>query len=240
MDKPTPQDYSKPVAYDVDGRPLYAHPYQDNHQSKATEKLNQKKSAISDTDMLRHERSKKAFPNVHLDDGDFVIGVIRRNMIGLLVPFITGMFLVSVAFFFLFNYDLIAKSLQLTGTIAQPITILLPVIIFVLLVIIGEYIVYFIYSNNTFILTNDNIIQNIQTGLFSKSEHIVSLDNVEDASFSQDGVIQQLLNYGSIRLSTVGNETTYRFTYVSNPKEQITTLHHAIEDFKDRHVLHNN
>jgi hypothetical protein len=66
-----------------------------------------------------------------------------------------------------------------------------------------------------------------------RKEQTVSLANIEDASFDQHGIIQTVLNYGSIRLSTEGDETTYRFTYVSNPKKQIEILNNAVESFKN-------
>ena len=226
--KQTP-DYDKPVAYDAEGRPLYSRPYENENDNKQSSH----NKPISDIDMLKHERSKKSFPNLDLNVGDYVVSSVRRHPIGLVLPFISGIILISAAFFLLFNYDLIAKSFQLTGSAADSSTIILPVIIFIILVMIGEYIAYYIYSSNTFFLTNDSIIQEIQTGLFSKSEHIVSLGNIEDASYSQDGIIQHLLNYGSIRLSTVGDETTYRFLYVANPKAQITMLNNAVDNFKN-------
>jgi len=77
------------------------------------------------------------------------------------------------------------------------------------------------------------VIQEIQTSLFTKHEQTVSLINIEDASFEQKGILQTLLNYGSIRLSTEGDETTYRFNYVSDPKQQIATLNNAVEAFKN-------
>ncbi|MNG38312.1 hypothetical protein D3C84_1259690 [compost metagenome] len=46
-------------------------------------------------------------------------------------------------------------------------------------------------------------------------------------------MLQSILNYGSIRLSTEGDETTYRFKYVANPKEQIALLNNAVEAFKN-------
>jgi hypothetical protein len=57
--------------------------------------------------------------------------------------------------------------------------------------------------------------------------------NIEDASYVQQGVIQAMFNYGAIRLSTEGDETTYRFSYVTNPKQQIATLNNAVEAFKN-------
>jgi hypothetical protein len=36
-----------------------------------------------------------------------------------------------------------------------------------------------------------------------------------------------------MRLSTEGEETTYRFAFVENPKEQIATVTDAVESFKN-------
>jgi hypothetical protein len=77
------------------------------------------------------------------------------------------------------------------------------------------------------------VIQEIQVSLFSRHEQTVSLVNIEDASFRQQGIIQTMFNYGSIRLSTEGDETTYRFDYVADPKQQIATLNNAVEAFKN-------
>jgi len=81
------------------------------------------------------------------------------------------------------------------------------------------------------------VIQYIQTSLFQKHEQTVSLGNIEDASFYQKGILQTLLNYGMIRLSTQGDETTYRFHYVSDPKRQIALLNNAVEAFKSGHPI---
>lgn len=84
-----------------------------------------------------------------------------------------------------------------------------------------------------FYLTNESVIQEIQTSIFSHTEQTVSLMNIEDASYNQRGVLQAMFNYGSIRLSTEGDETTYRFSFVANPKQEIATLNNAVEDFKN-------
>jgi hypothetical protein len=42
-----------------------------------------------------------------------------------------------------------------------------------------------------------------------------------------------LFNYGLIRLSTEGDETTYRFNYASSPKKHIAVLNNAVEAFKN-------
>ncbi len=45
------------------------------------------------------------------------------------------------------------------------------------------------------------------------SLNIIDLTSVEDASFSQNGILQKLLHYGTFRLAPVGDETTYTFRY---------------------------
>jgi hypothetical protein len=69
--------------------------------------------------------------------------------------------------------------------------------------------------------------------LFSRLEQTVSLGNIEDASFTQHGIFQQVFNYGDIRLSTEGDETTYRFSFVASPKDHIARLNNAVEAFKN-------
>ncbi|MEI6054390.1 MAG: PH domain-containing protein [Candidatus Saccharibacteria bacterium] len=237
MDKQDePIDYSRPVAYDINGQPLYAHPpIIENYQDLKNKENNMSSDepVISDATRLKHIKSQKIFPELVLNDGDFVVSSVKRHLIGLAVPFAAGVLSISLAFTVLFNYDIIINALKITGPAASLSNVFIPVIAFVIFVIFSEYIVYYIFTNNKFFLTNDSVVQQVQTGLFSNSEHIVSLGNIEDASYSQNGIIQQFFNYGSIRLSTEGDETTYRFTYVSNPKECISTLDNAIENFKN-------
>ena len=96
-----------------------------------------------------------------------------------------------------------------------------------------------IYKDNTFFVTNESVIQHIRTGLFTDREQTISLGEIEDASYSQDGFFQSVLGYGSIRLSTVGDEFTYLFTIVADPSKQLQALNDAVEAFKSRNLYIN-
>jgi len=239
-DQPSSSDYNQPVAYDADGKPLYAHPLppepvKTDNQAQAvyiTQPTDIKKPVISDAIKLKHNRSKQVFPEIDLGESEYIISAVQRHPIGLFVPFAIGVLFIAVSFTVLFNYDLIAKSLQLTGDAANPSVIIFPIIAFITAVILGTYIAYYIYINNKLFLTNENIIQEIQRGLFSKREQIVNLANIEDVSYGQNGIVQQIFSYGSIRITTEGNGTTYRFSCVANPKEYIAALNNTIETFR--------
>lgn len=239
-EQPAPEDFNRPVAYDVDGRPLYAHPAESQpvaplqpqvvHMARSVEPIKQE---ISLDIKLRHETSKRFFPTLNLSEGEYVINAVRRHPIGLVIPLTIGILLVSLTLSLLFNFGIFVELLQLKGAAADVSLAAAPILLFALLVALGTYVAYYVYTNNKFFLTNESVIQEIQVSLFARHEQTVSLANIEDASFEQKGIIQQIFNFGSIRLSTEGDETTYRFTYVSNPKMHIATLNNAVEAFKN-------
>lgn len=222
-----PIDYDHPVAYAVDGRPLYASPADDTQLSapKSIEVVNEIRE--------KHEKSKKLFPGVDLCDDEYVISSIKRHPVGLIGPFTLGVILIALTFIALFNLDALIPMVASTNKNISLVSATLPVILVILLVVIATYTTYFIYYNNRFFLTNKSVYQIIQTGLFSKHEQTISLRNIEDASYTQTGIFQQLLNYGSIRLSTIGDEHTYTLTYVESPKDQISMLNRAVKSFKN-------
>lgn len=226
-------DAPRPVAYDSQGRPLYAAPPQPEtqfvHFSRAVEPA---KVEVTPEVKARHDESMAAFPQLNLSEAEYVVSAVRRHPIGLFAPVAFIIFFFALILSTIINYPLIVESLGVMdpppfeGAAAVGLLLLA-------LVGIGGYIVVWVYLNNKFFLTNESVIQEIQTSIFSKHEQTVSLANIEDASFYQQGILQSMFNYGSIRLSTEGDETTYRFSYVTNPKEQIAILNNAVEAFKN-------
>jgi len=229
-------DYTQPVAYDAEGRPLYAHPPtqpaaqpQQVHLSRPLEPA---KPEVSEQAKARSEESQQLYPNLNLSDGEYVISAVRRHPIGLVIPLAVGTLIIAIALSLLVNFDAVMESSTFISGLSVQVAAL-PILLFSALVAAGMYIVYYVYINNKFFLTNESVIQEVQVSLFSRQEQTVSLANIEDASFTKEGIIQHIFNYGSIRLSTQGDETTYRFTFVADPDRHIATLNNAVEAFKN-------
>lgn len=191
------------------------------------------KQAVSLELQRKHERSKRLYPELNLSEGEYVISAVRRHPIGLIIPLALGTLLIAAALTLLTGYDQFVEALSIQGPLASAATMAGPIWIFVLLIALGMFVSYYVYTHNRFFLTNESVIQEIQTTLFSRLEQTVSLANIEDASFTQHGIMQQIFNYGDIRLSTEGDETTYRFSYVASPKDHIARLNNAVESFKN-------
>lgn len=192
---------------------------------------------ISEVAMLKHQDSKRLYPELNLSKGEFVISAVRRHPIGLIsIWFVTGLIslILLVMVGVLVQYrDAFASALGVGKGALSVSALLMPVLGLVALVVLGGFISSYVYSQNKFFLTNESVMQFIQISLFARKEQTISLANIEDASYRQIGVVQHVFGYGSIRLSTQGDETTYRFSYVANPRKQIALLNDAIEAFKN-------
>lgn len=231
MEKNDDKDYSQPVAYDKDGRPLYAHPPTSSPVTQpvihVSRPIDPAEPVVTPEAEKRHEEAKRKYPMLNLSRGEYVISEVRRHWIGLLIPLLGGSLLALLVLLGLASYPMLVPSNNPSYE-----TVLLPSFMLLILIGLGTYIVVWVYLNNKFFLTNESVIQEIQVSLFGRNEQTVSLSNIEDASFTQTGIIQHLFNYGSIRLSTEGEETTYRFQFVKNPKHQIELLNNAVEAYK--------
>lgn len=190
----------------------------------------------------RHEESVRKYPELNLSKGEFVISAVRRHPIGLISIWAVALAVILIAIglimFVFVNQQTFVRGF---GGSAPSLMVMFTGL-FVLLAgfaVIGGLISTYVYVQNKFFLTNESVIQFIQISLFSRKEQTVSLSNIEDASYRQHGILQYLFDYGNIRLSTQGDETTYRFSYVSNPKHQIALLNNSVEAFKmGRPVMH--
>ncbi len=262
MNPQDPQQPDRPVAYDADGKPLYAAPQSSappfSHVTRTPEaqeghNFDPRMRAqygnepdvvhhpraytpqigdVSPELKAKHDRSAKLYPHLNLSEGEFVILDIKRHPIGLFIPMALTIVLIIMLVAGLVAYPAIAAD-QVTGEVPGLFEVTTAVLCLIVIIGIGGYIAVWVYLRNAFYLTNESVIQEIQMSLFSKREQTVSLGSIEDASFRQNGILQTLLDYGTIRLSTEGEETTYRFQYVANPKKQIAILNNAIEAFKN-------
>jgi len=190
--------------------------------------------------LRRHDESRKQYPFLNLSDGEYVIFAIKRHPIGLVYIW-TAVILVVLAMAALtglFVSGTVSNSLgssmtSFDSSSISPSVAVIPALLISILAFLFGFIAAYVYGANRFYLTNESAIQHIQTSLFNKREQTISLGNVEDASYHQNGIMEYIFGYGEIRLSTQGDETTYRFSYAGKPQQQIAILNNAVEDFKN-------
>ena len=158
---------------------------------------------------IRHERSKKDFPALKLEDNEYVeFAFSRAKICYLLIWAVVGgtALLLSMLFFIVFMTQPELGDMNRNFMSFLIITI-------VAAAIIGGLVATKVFSCNKLYITNRRAIQYIMISPVVTSKNIIDLSSIEDASFHQNSIIQKLFKIGTLRLSTVGDETTYTLKY---------------------------
>ena len=172
---------------------------------------------------IRHDRSRKDFPGLTLENDEYVEFSFKRARICYLM-IIGGTLFGLIAVLLAFLLVLLGQSM-LDDMGRRFIFIILFALLaagFIICTISLR-----VYNGNRLFITNKHVIQMVMNSLVSSSINIIDLESVEDASFRQDSLMQKLFHYGTFRLSTVGDETTYTFKYSdisSNDLKAVTEL----------------
>lgn len=179
---------------------------------------------------IRHARSQKDFPFLKLEDGEYVEFSFQRSRLCLFAIF-GGVALGLAAILFAFLMILLAqKSLDEMGR--NFMYIILTCLVAAALLI--GLIALIVYRGNRLFITNKRVIQMIMKSPLATSMNMIDLPSIEDASYHQSGLLQKLFRYGTLRLSTVGDETTYTFEYVEVSPSELKSISKLITEAKTR------
>lgn len=150
-------------------------------------------------------------------DDEVLVADIRRHPFALFVLYfqISIALTLSVGLILVFLPS-VTDSLGLSqDIIAAFITILL--------LVVGVFAVFYIavvtmiYKRSQLIVSDKNLTQVIQVGLFDRRVSELSLGNVEDVTARQTGIFPTLLNYGTLIIETAGEQNNFTFKYCPNP-----------------------
>lgn len=178
---------------------------------------------LTPAEQADHDRSVHDYPNISFSPTEYVVIDVQRSPWG-----IARVWLFALLIFLAMGA--IAILMHQTSPIEMSTAVYAGLFIATiaataLVGIVGTH----IYRNNSFIVTNERVISHIQTTPFAVRTQNVELEHIEDCSVAQVTPAQHLLNYGSIRLSTVGDEQTYLFTFVDRPREQFSVINRVVQ-----------
>lgn len=169
---------------------------------------------------IRHERSMKDFPFLELEDNEYVEYAFRRAKIWL--HLILGSLAAGLIFVLLAFLLVIMGQDTLDGIGISFLYIILAAL--VAAVLIAGIFTMIVYKGNRLFITNRHVIQMTMLSPMSSSFNLIDLSSIEDTSFSQDGILQKIFHYGTFRLSTVGDETTYTFRNSDITTEELKSI----------------
>lgn len=170
-----------------------------------------------------------------LNPQEIKIADVRRHPFGLVVIFIQAILALALAFGLILPFAADAlKSLGLNSSAGAGVVTLFSLMAFIL-VIVYLILATRIYRSNQLILTNDNVTQVNQVGLFHRKVSEISMGNVEDVTAHQSGVFQTIFNFGRLHIETAGEQNNYDFHYCPNPNAFAKAIQDARVEFLKTH-----
>ena len=187
---------------------------------------------------LHHARSAKDFPELRLEENEYVELAIQRSRLGLVFIWAaacTGYVALIVAIIFLAVGNAGSPTVAGLNGFAKSYLYIIILALFGIITIsalIGSK----VYKDNRLYVTNKRLIHHQTNSLFSKSVNVIELLSIEDSdvSFKQENIGDHIFKLGTIRMSTVGDETTYTFKYVNTPKEELDMITHLVHMEKEK------
>ena len=179
---------------------------------------------------IRHERSKKDFPGLRLDEDEYVEFAFKRAKVCLMMIICgTGVAMIILLLAFL----LVLMGQSMLDEIGRNFVFIILTALLASVILAG-LVALRIYNGNKLFITNKRAIQMMMTSPVVNSVNVIDLVSVEDVSFRQEGVLQNLFHYGTLRLATVGDETTYTFKYSDITGENLKAVTDLISRAKKR------
>lgn len=179
---------------------------------------------------IRHDRSKKDFPGLRLEEDEYVEFAFRRARVCLMmIIYGTGIGMIILLLAFL----LVLMGQYMLDDMGRNFLYIILASLLAVTVLAGV-VALKIYNGNKLFITNKRAIQMVMSSPVASSINIIDLLSIEDASFHQNSILQNFFHYGTLRLATVGDETTYTFKYSDIDGEDLKAVTDLISRAKKR------
>jgi hypothetical protein len=110
---------------------------------------------------------------------------------------------------------------------------LVPILLLIIAGTIGVgFLRAYLNFKNVMFITNHRIIYDKVENLLSKKTKTVELSKIESKSFKKEGILARILGFGTLKLSTLSDETTYNFPYCEVPRSKLDIISDLIADSK--------
>jgi uncharacterized membrane protein YdbT with pleckstrin-like domain len=166
-----------------------------------------------------------------LNSDEHIITVVHRSIIGLIYIYLFALGAVTA---------LLALAILAFPTIFSTLSVSSNMLLFagaifaIALVFFILFIATYVYRQSKLIVTDQNLIQILQNGLFARKVSRLSVSNVEDVSADVQGILQTIFNYGTLTVETAGEMRNFVFPYCPNPNKYADQILDARQAYADK------
>lgn len=172
--------------------------------------------------------SHKHFPTIDtIDDDEVLLGTIFKHPFGIVTVYVQAIFGIVVslalAYFLLPSVMENKDSALAIATTFAVFAVLFAVVIMTVATII--------YRQSHIVITDKNITQVLQGGLFQRKVSQLTMANVEDVTSEQKGIFASLFDFGILKIETAGEQANFHFSYCPRPSYYAKIILEAREKF---------
>lgn len=147
-------------------------------------------------------------------DGEEVVEIIHRHWFDILSRFIFILFFSSLLLSgFIFLFFLFPDFLN----ISQKQLFLFLENTFFLFIWLFGFLIWIDYYFDTWIITNERIVNIEQRGLFDRHISELNFRNIQDVTTNVDGILPTILNFGDVSIQTAAEQERFMFRMVPDP-----------------------
>jgi uncharacterized membrane protein YdbT with pleckstrin-like domain len=151
-----------------------------------------------------------------LNKDEHVVTIVHRSVIGLVFIYLEAFGAVAalIALAVLAFPDLFSELSGNSNMLLMAAAVFAIGLVFFIL-----FLATYIYRQSKLVVTDQNLIQILQRGLFSRRVSRLSMSNVEDVTADQHGFLPTFFGYGTLTVETAGEMENFIFPYCPNPNK---------------------
>ncbi len=159
--------------------------------------------------MAQHQ---KGIFNEYVDDDEMLLGMIHKHPFGIVIVYVQAIFGIVVS--------LVLAVILLPRLVSQAAALSIVSVFGFFSAFLGLIIMIaatIIYRQSRIVITDKNITQVLQGGLFNRKVSQLTMANVEDVTAIQHGIFATLFDFGELRVETAGEQENFVFTFCPRP-----------------------
>jgi uncharacterized membrane protein YdbT with pleckstrin-like domain len=169
-----------------------------------------------------HEESQMEY----VDSNEIKHCEITKHPIGIFIVYVQG--IVGFIFALGLTYFLLPTVIEDTDTAFLYANLFASIaIVFAIGIVLISTMVY---RRNRLIVTDRNITQILQYGIFNRKVSQLNMVNVEDVTSKQRGLLSSLFGFGELIIETAGEQSNFHFTFCPNPGYYAKVILNAREE----------
>lgn len=171
----------------------------------------------------------RALDMIEFDKDEKLLREIRKHPIGLVFIYITGAFVT----FLLTGIAILTAALLSSGDLpessgfsngAAGALVIALCIFLAALSVIATAIAAYLFRSNVILVTSDKLAQLLNPSLFNRKISQLNINDVQDVTVTQRGILPHAFNYGTLVVETAGEQQNYTFSLVPDPYATSKTI----------------